>query len=166
MNIRKSGEMILKRYLVCLALTLWIFIVISGCALVYPPKGDRYYLPELYRGWICVHYNVEGAPELPIEDGFLVHKIPENGLLVTSSAPRLNEPSRNENYYYSNKGVREAKELQHGSGHTKQQKIGLNEEIKLYFWISCCGQLEADYENHIKNHTDIETNPKCGRWDQ
>ncbi|MBW2646224.1 MAG: hypothetical protein JRE23_08615 [Deltaproteobacteria bacterium] len=158
--------MMMKRYLIFLALMLWTFIYISGCALFYPPKGDRYYFPELYRGWVCVHYNIEGAPQLPIEDGYLVHKIPENGLLVTSSAPRLAEPQRSEDYYYSNKGVRKAKELQHGGGYTKQQKVGLKEEIKLYFWISCCGHVKSDYDNYIKNHTDIDSDPKCGRWNQ
>ena len=156
----------MKRYVIFLALMLWTFIYISGCALFYPPKGDRYYFPELYRGWVCVHYNVEDAPQLPIEDGYLVHKIPENGLLVTSSAPRQVAPQRSEDYYYSNKGVRKAKELQHGGGYTKQQKTGLNEEIKLYFWISCCGHVESDYNNYIKNHTDVDTDPKCGRWNQ
>ena len=58
------------------------YAFISGCSLTFPPKANRYYFPEYYRGWICIQYNIENARPLPIEDGFLVHKIPENGLLV------------------------------------------------------------------------------------
>ena len=123
-----------KKYLIFfLAFILWIHI--SGCALFFPPKGGKYYFPEFYRGWMCISYNVEGAPPLHVEDGYLVHKIPGNGLLVTSSAPRLIAPKHDEYYYYSDKGVREAEELQQGGGYTKQRKAGLEleKEIRLYF---------------------------------
>jgi hypothetical protein len=156
----------MKKYFIHLFFTLGIIVYISACALFYPPKTDRYYFPELYRGWVCVQYNVKNAPPLPVEDGYLIHKIPENGLLITSSAPRMVEPHRAEYYYYSTHGVRKAKELQHGGGYAKQQKIGSEEEIKLYFWISCCGHIESDYDIHVKNQIDTDTDPVCGRWDQ
>jgi hypothetical protein len=124
-----------------------------------PPKGDRYYLPEKYAGWICESYNVDGAPPLAVEDGFLVHKIPDNGILATSSAPRLS-PKADEYFYYNEKGMRKAKELQHGGGYSTE--IQGQREHHFYFWISS-GALDSDYENYVKNR-DVKSEPECGPW--
>ena len=124
-----------------------------------PPKGDRYYLPERYAGRICVSYNVENAPPLVVEDGFLVHKIPPNGILKTSSEPRLS-PKANEYFYYTENGARTAKELKHGGGFSRQKKG--QREFNFYFWVSS-DDVEADYERYVKDK-DINSEPECGPW--
>jgi len=131
------------------------FIVYS----LTPPKGNRYYLPEKYAGWICVSYNVEDAPPLVLEDGFLVHKIPPNGILKTSSDPRLS-PKADEYFYYTEKGIRTAKELKLGGGYSKQ-KIG-QRELNFFFWVSSDG-LDTDYDRYVKDK-DVNSDPECGPW--
>jgi hypothetical protein len=42
-------------------------------------------IPKGYVGWINIHYGVEYAPPLTIEDGFIILKVPPNGELKTSS---------------------------------------------------------------------------------
>jgi hypothetical protein len=56
--------------------SLILFVIIIGFInyTFTPPKGDRYYLPEKYAGWICVSYNVENTIPLVIEDAFLFIK--------------------------------------------------------------------------------------------
>ncbi|MGD8948393.1 MAG: hypothetical protein PVG44_09575 [Desulfobacterales bacterium] len=113
----------MKKHKIILISSLTLVAVIIGF-IVYaltPPKGDRYYFPEKYDGWICVSYNVEDAPPLVVEDGFLVHKIPPNGILKTSSAPRLS-PKADEYFYYTENVIRTAKELKHGGGFSRQKK--------------------------------------------
>ena len=57
-------------------------------------------------GWVKVIYNVPDAPELPVEDGFVVVRVPLGGKIVTRS--RMN-PSWNDSefYYQSPDGKRE-----------------------------------------------------------
>jgi|SRR4030042_1919572 len=141
------------------------FLVLSAAIIGFiifaltPPKGDRYYLPDKYAGWICESYNVDGAPRLAVEDGFLVHKIPQNGILKTSSEPRLS-PKADEYFYYTEKGIRKAKELKHGGGYSKQKEG--QKEYRIYFWISS-GDVDSDYEKYVKNR-DINSEPACGPW--
>ena len=71
-----------------------ILLVCGGSALLLfagyviftkrPPK--HFYIPEGYEGWVTVKYESEGAPALPEEDGTLIFRIPESGVLETSSA--------------------------------------------------------------------------------
>ena len=68
-------------------------------------------------------------------------------------------PCKNEYYYYTDRGVQNAWELQYGGGYTEQRKKG--NKITFYFWISCCGYLNSDYENYVK---DDVSSPKSGRW--
>lgn len=124
-----------------------------------PPKGDRYYLPEKYAGWVCVSYNIDGAPLLDIEDGYLVHKIPQNGILKTSSEPRFS-PKADEYFYYSEKGNRKATELKHGGGYSHQIKD--QKEFNFYFWVTT-DDIDADYEKYVKNSNE-GSEPKCGPW--
>ena len=123
-------------------------------------KGERYYLPETYAGWICVSFNVDGAPPLPMDDGFLVVKVPSNGTLKTSTEPRFS-PKIDEYFYYNGKTIREAEELQLGGGSTIQMEG--KKEITFYFWVSN-GSLELDYEKYVKNRDNSV--PECGPWEK
>ncbi len=140
---------------------LFLTIGIIGLILyaLKPPKGDRYYLPEKYAGWICVSYNIESAPPLTIEENFLVHRISTNGILKTSSAPRLS-PKADEYFYYNKKGIRKATQLKHGGGYSKRAQG--QKEHYFYFWVSS-GDLDSDYEKYVKTR-DINTDPECGTW--
>jgi hypothetical protein len=63
----------------------------------------RFLIPEGYVGWIRIDFDVVGAPEIPIEDGFYVFKVLESGRLQTSSSD-LVESTRNQFFYYSGAG--------------------------------------------------------------
>lgn len=123
------------------------------------PKGEKMYLPEKYAGWVCVSYSVDGAPPLPEEDGFLVVKIPPNGIVKTSSELRTS-PKESEYYYYNESGTRKASELQHGGGGTIREKG--EKSIMVHFWVSS-GNKASDYEKYVKN-LDVNSYP-CGPWE-
>ncbi|HXT61572.1 MAG TPA: hypothetical protein VN696_00915 [Pyrinomonadaceae bacterium] len=67
------------------------------------PLPYRFLIPEGYVGWIRVDFDAEGAPALPIEEGFYVFKFPESGHLRTSSHDVV-ESRRNQFFYYSSEG--------------------------------------------------------------
>ncbi len=129
-----------------------------------PQKGGRYYFPEKYAGWVCVSYEVEGKPPLDIQDDFLILKIPENGILKTSSNPRLS-PLYDEYYYYTEEGAREAEEIEFGGGFTRQTEG--EKAFTSYFWISS-GDVQEDYEKYVKDRPVMDENgvidPVCGQW--
>ncbi len=58
---------------------------------------ERHLVPEGYRGWAAVAYNIPGGPELPVEDGILVFRYPESGTLETSS--RWNPGLKHKEYF-------------------------------------------------------------------
>lgn len=149
---------ILKIILISAAVIYAAYLGLIFYADTHRLKGARYYFPEKYAGWVCVSFNVDGAPPLPIEDGFQVIKIPANGILKTSSALRPS-PTADEDFYYDEKGIRKAKGLQHGGGGTVQKK---DEKIITFnFWISS-GTLESDYEKYVKNRDSSII--ECGPW--
>jgi hypothetical protein len=65
----------------------------------------RYLLPEGYIGWVRVEYNIDLALPSPIEDGHCVLKIPECGILATSSELEYSRVA-DDYYYYSDRGRR------------------------------------------------------------
>lgn len=64
----------------------------------------RFLIPEGYRGWVRVEFEVPGAPKLPIEAGENVLKIPSTGLLKTSS-PEQYGWSKDDYFFYSGAGT-------------------------------------------------------------
>lgn len=60
----------------------------------------RFLIPEGYVGWIRIDFDVKGASEIPIEDGFYIFKVPETGRLQTSSSDVV-DSVRNQFFYYS-----------------------------------------------------------------
>ena len=144
--------------LILITLTLSAYFALVLYTEANRQKGERYYLPESYAGWVCVSFNVDGAPPLPTDDGFLVIKVPSNGILKTSTEPRFS-PKIDEYFYYNEKSIREAEELQHGGGSTVQMKD--KKEITFHFWVSN-GSRESDYEKYVKNKNNSVT--ECGPW--
>jgi hypothetical protein len=87
-----------------LGLPLFIAAVLFGPAafdLVFhrrPP--ERFLIPAGYHGWARVNFRQKGAPPLPVEDGRLLLKLNEQGMLQTSSDP-LSGHGRDDFFYYS-----------------------------------------------------------------
>lgn len=138
----------------------------------HPVKGTKYLFPKKYRGWICVTYNAKRFPPLQKENGFFLVKIPESGVLKTSSTPNTYSKegyyirAYDEYYYYTDKGIREAKELAMGGGFTVHKEG--SDEWSSCFWISTKGNSKSDYEQYVKDVPKIDDNgiiePECGRW--
>ena len=63
-----------------------------------PP--ERFLIPAGYHGWARVNFRQKGAPPLPVEDGRLLLKLNEQGMLQTSSDP-LSGHGRDDFFYYS-----------------------------------------------------------------
>ncbi len=95
----------LRIALLSLALTIGVGIVSVGIAAQGPtkPLPYRFLIPEGYVGWIRADFDVEGAPTLPVEDGFYILKFNESGRLKTSLGDLL-ESRRDEFFFYSNEG--------------------------------------------------------------
>ncbi len=136
----------------------------------YPREGKKYFFPEGYRGWVCITYEKEGAPSLEIEKNALILKVPKNGVIETSSRSTIVQaegyyvPTYSEYYYYSEKGVRETRELVMGGGFTVQQDG--KKEYTSYFWISTKGNSEKDYETYVKGQNTLYENPVCGEFQE
>ncbi len=60
----------------------------------------RFLIPEGYVGWIRVDFDVPGAPELMVVDGYYVFEFPKSGRLETSSSDVV-ESRRNQFFYYA-----------------------------------------------------------------
>ena len=136
----------------------------------HPREGKKYLFPEEYRGWVCITYEKEGAPPLEIEGDTLVLKVPKSGIIETSSRSTIVEnpngyhvPTYSKYFYYSDKGVREAKEVAMGGGHTTYKKG--SKEFTSCFWISTKEKIESDSEKYVKGR-DIFKDPICGEWEK
>jgi hypothetical protein len=139
-----------------LSLLLAAFVFLPSCNFFYK-KGEKYYLPDKYSGWVCVNFNVSGAPPLSEEDGYLVAIIPHNGILETSSRLRSGANIKRF-YYYTEKGSREAYELRHGGGGPIQKG-----EVLVYnFWVSS-GDADSDYKKYVKGKDPLKV--ECGPWE-
>ncbi len=87
-----------------LGLPLFIAAVVLGPTvfdLVFhrrPP--ERFLIPAGYSGWTRIDFRQKGAPPLPTEDGRLLLKLDEHGMLRTSSDPQSGH-GRDDFFYYS-----------------------------------------------------------------
>ncbi len=153
--MKKSTKIILTTVIALPISYMLLYIYASS-----PIKGNKYFFPEKYAGWICITYEAEGMPPLKEENGFLIAKIPKNGRLKTSSEMRTS-PVHHEYYYYSKEGVREAKELGLGGGYSSQDSG--KKEITSYFWISTKDNLDNDYKKYVENEEALLA-PSCGLW--
>jgi hypothetical protein len=62
----------------------------------------RFLMPDGYVGWVEVKYGDSNAPAFPMDKGTLICRIPDSGLLVTSSV--LEEGWAKDEYFYYSKG--------------------------------------------------------------
>jgi hypothetical protein len=64
---------------------LLICCLTTGCLPGGTRRSWKVLIPQGYVGWIRVELKVKGAATLPVEDGYLIVRIPNMGLLQTSS---------------------------------------------------------------------------------
>lgn len=96
---------------IILASLVFCCLMFAGCEAIWRVlRDDRrpnlYLIPEGYVGWVRIDYEVEGAPELPIEDGFYLLRIPASGHWKTSAGYETGWAS-DEYYYVDATGDRE-----------------------------------------------------------
>jgi hypothetical protein len=65
--------------------------------------AEKWVIPKGYVGWLRLDYSVKGSPELPIEHGFSLVRIPQSGRMQTSSLTTASLDS-NEYYYEDSHG--------------------------------------------------------------
>ncbi len=75
-----------KIYLIVFAVVVIAAIAI-GTIGMNKQKSHIYVMPSGYTGWVEVVYNQKDSPALPKEGKALLHIIPQDGVLKTSSAP-------------------------------------------------------------------------------
>jgi len=63
-----------------------------------PP--ERFLIPAGYTGWVRIDFRQKNKPALPMEDGRLLLKLDDHGMLRTSSNP-LAGHGRDDFFYYS-----------------------------------------------------------------
>jgi hypothetical protein len=68
-------------------------------------RSSQFLIPERYTGWIRVEFEVQGAPPLPMEGGSYILRIPDDGVLRTSSTEQFGW-AQDHYYYYSAQGKR------------------------------------------------------------
>jgi len=98
-----SEEKSFKRGLLLIsAVLLAAFVVV--CAVIWvqgQPRGaDAFLIPQGYKGEVVVSYNVDGAPELQVEEGYNVHKIGPDGKMQTSTKNENSFPRGEDKFYY------------------------------------------------------------------
>ena len=77
-------------------------------------RSLRFLIPEGYKGWVRVEFEVPHEPLLPMEGGQTVLKIPPSGVLKTSS-PEQYGWAKDSYSYYSGAGERLLPDSGHGS---------------------------------------------------
>ncbi len=72
-----------------LAAAVGLSLVFSGCDWMFDPDPEPdivYLIPEDFRGWMCVDFDVKGAPALPKEGKALMVR-PKPGQIIETSDP-------------------------------------------------------------------------------
>jgi hypothetical protein len=73
-------------------------LAITACNRVQPAKPVRYIINSGTAGWVRITYNRSDAPQLPVEDGFAVVRIPQDMSFATRS--RMNPSWDGSEFYY------------------------------------------------------------------
>ena len=60
-------------------------LLFAGYVIFTKRQSRHYIVPKDYAGWVTIKYEKEGAPPLPEVDGAVELRIPENGMLETST---------------------------------------------------------------------------------
>jgi hypothetical protein len=60
-------------------------LLLGGYVLYLKRPSHHFHFPAGFKGWVTVKFEKSGAPELPLTDGALQFKIPDSGILETST---------------------------------------------------------------------------------
>lgn len=103
-----SGRWRLLSGATCLLTGGWWFVLYMSSAIsmgsVQARHPVKYLIPYGYVGWVRIRYKVPGAPPLPTQRNLLICRIPNSGLLKTSSRPE-NGWATDFYVYYSAAGI-------------------------------------------------------------
>jgi len=137
-----------------LVLVIRILVVVGATFSIASCQGKertphRYLIPDGYVGWVRVDFAVKGAAEITSEDASHVFRIPENGLLRTSSTLSYGV-ARDEYYYYFGDSLRKLPSTRSGAGgmiwagFNGSSTDGPNNHIYEYFFVGTEEQFEAN----------------------
>jgi hypothetical protein len=82
-------------------------IALTSCSRVQPPKPTRYILDSGATGWVKITYDRSDAPELPVEEGFAVVRVPLD--LKISTRSRMNPSWEGSEFYYQSSDGKRAR---------------------------------------------------------
>jgi len=108
-----------------------IFLIFLGYINWNMQKGTIYIIPEGYNGKLSIVYNKKEKPPLEEKDGYQVVKFPLNGLVETSSHPRIGKQHDKYFYYTKNGKLQLAKNIKLEGGLSTESKNYLLYE----FWV-------------------------------
>ncbi|WP_044642720.1 DUF6843 domain-containing protein [Risungbinella massiliensis] len=94
-----------------------------------------YLIPNGYKGWFYIVYDVPNTPELPKLDDKLEFEIPSNGILKTSTKHTEYGWAKDEYYYVENgKRIKIPEEkMIHGGGTSGTDYKGKSYEYQMFF---------------------------------
>ena len=99
------------------------------------PKRNRYLIPEGYKGWLCITYDVPSAQPLISEDGFKLVRFDSTGKVETSDKGESGK-LKDEFYFYSQNSLRPLNyEKEMGGGFTTSEGGNYN-RYTYKFWVS------------------------------
>jgi hypothetical protein len=113
-------------------------------------RSLRFLIPENYKGWIRIEFEVPGEPPLPVEGYQIVARIPPSGLLKTSSPEQFGWARDSYLYYSPARDLRQLPNSGHGSliwGKMNGAKSGSSGQGKYEeFFVGT----EQEYKNQLK----------------
>ena len=81
------------------------------------PYDETFLIPRDYRGCVSVVYDIQGVPELTVEDHTIIYTIEKDGILLTSSPDdfgwegKENSGPHHINYFYVDENSNEVNEI-------------------------------------------------------
>ncbi|KGX90156.1 DUF6843 domain-containing protein [Pontibacillus marinus] len=119
-------------------------VIISSIVIAdkYYSAADKVYvIPEGFEGCVGIIHDVEGAPKLPMKNNTITYKIPDNGVLLTSSHYKIGWAYEDDTGWYDAK-------FYYGSDN-KKKELSKEDKIIGTGWVWSSGiQLEnGDFFN-------------------
>jgi len=79
----------MKKKIIWSSVILVVIVSIYIAETYFGPADKVFLIPEGYEGCVGVIHDVKGAPELPMKKRTITYKIPDNGVLLTSSPHKI-----------------------------------------------------------------------------
>ncbi|MGZ8888877.1 MAG: DUF6843 domain-containing protein [Halobacteriota archaeon] len=146
---------------IVIAVLLIAAFVLIAYLLLKPQERDPslYLFPQGYTGPVTIQYGQKDAAPLPMEDGYVVHRIPESGILNTSTSEPLYGVATDKYYYVDAQGKRtELDMMQYIHGGAIGGKYG--DPPSLRFFVGSEEQFTKWAEEMDKKGLPIDTTKK------